>query len=64
MIDYVIIPNLDRRPERWAYMLGVLDPARFPIRDKNIVMRFSSHDGQEYTDLISAKDSQVTMILH
>ena len=59
MIDHMIIPNLDRRPERWAYMLGVLDHARFPIRDKNIVMRFSSHDGQDYDGLIEVCDAAI-----
>lgn len=41
----VVVPNLDRRQDRWYFCLGWLRARGFP--DENIE-RFSAHDGNDY----------------
>ena len=62
MIDFnVIVPNLDRRPDRWYATYGALSALGFPM-DK--FKRFSAHDHVEYDSLDAAKEAALKQFPH
>ena len=57
-MDFVtVIPNLDRRHDRWLICLGALTAFDFPSRR---IRRFSAHDGQLYSSFEDARDDAGT----
>ena len=50
----VVVPNLDRRQDRWYFCLGWLRARGFP--DENIE-RFSAHDGDDYENREAAREA-------
>lgn len=50
----VVVPNLDRRQDRWYFCLGWLKARGFS--DANIE-RFSAHDGDDYENIEAAREA-------
>ena len=48
----IIVPNLDRRPDRWYACFGGLFALGFPVEK---LTRFSAHDHTEYDSIDTAK---------
>lgn len=55
MTDFnIIVPNLDRRPDRWYSNYGALLALDFPVER---LRRFSAHDHVNYRDTAQAKEA-------
>ncbi len=54
MISFTtVVPNLDRRPDRWYVCLGALLALGFPA---DSIVRFSAHDGNDYESYEHARN--------
>ena len=56
MIDHVMLMSLKRREDKWYFALGSLHHADFPL---DRVIRFHSHDGQDYESTQSVVEAAV-----
>ena len=63
MIDKIqfLVPNLDRRPDRWHTCLGALLANYYP--DKRII-RFSAHDATHYNSFEDARNHAAKQFPH
>lgn len=52
----VIVPNLDRRLDRWYACVGALRARRIP---DNRIHRFSAHDGEAYNNAAEAQEESL-----
>ena len=59
MIDYIIIPNLKRRKDKWHIMVGALLATGFPVRNGDMFIRFNAYDGLSYRDTDAVVDAAI-----
>ena len=59
MIDHIIIPNLERRENKWNFMLGVLHHAGVNLKNKDLIIRHIAHDGRDYRDDLEVRDAAI-----
>ncbi len=57
MISKIIVPNLDRRADRWYTCLGALLILEYR---RETIIRFSAHDGNDYESFDSARRAATT----